>query len=54
MDLTEAEAIKKMWQKQLLRRGGKNTQKNCTEKDLHDQDNHNGVITHTHQEPDVL
>ena len=52
MDLTEAEAIKKMWQKQLLRRGGKNTQKNCTEKDLHDQDNHNGVITHL--DPDIL
>ena len=28
----------------ILRRGGKNTQKNCT--DLHDQDNHDGVITH--------
>ena len=27
------------------RRGGKNTQKNCTKKDLHDQDNHDGVIT---------
>ena len=41
MDLTEAE---------ILRRGGKNTQ-NCT-KNLHDQDNHDGVITHL--EPDVL
>ena len=30
----------------------KNTQKNCTKKDLHDQDNHNGVITHL--EPDLL
>ena len=29
----------------ILRRGGKNTQKNCTKKDLHDPDNHNGVIT---------
>ena len=29
MDLTEAEDIKKRWQ---LRRGGKNTQKNCTKK----------------------
>ena len=37
MDLTEAEDI---------RRSGKNTQKNCTEKDLHNPDNHNGVITH--------
>ena len=30
----------------MLRRGGKNTQKNCTKKDHHDPDNHNGVITH--------
>ena len=27
-------------------RGDKNTQKNYTKKDLHDPDNHNGVITH--------
>ena len=43
MDLTEAEDIKKRWQK-------------CTEelykKDLHDPDNHDGVITHL--EPDIL
>ena len=42
MDLTEAEDIKKRWQE-------------CTElykKDLPDQDNHNGVITHL--EPDIL
>ena len=30
----------------ILRRGGKNTQKNSTKKDLHDSDNHDGVITH--------
>ena len=36
----------------MLRRGGKNTQKNCTKKDLHDSDNHDGVITHL--EPDIL
>ena len=36
----------------ILRRGGKNTQKNCTKEDLHDSDNHNGVITHL--EPDIL
>ena len=42
MDLTEAEDI---------RRGGKNTQ-NYTKKDLHDPDNHSGVITHL--EPDIL
>ena len=43
LDLTEAK---------ILRRGGKNTQKNCTKKDLHDLDNHDGVITHL--EPDIL
>ena len=42
MDLTEAEDIKKRWQKY---------QKNYTNKDLHDPDNHNGVITHL--EPDM-
>ena len=31
--------------KKILRRGGKNIQKNCTKKDLHEQDNHYGVIT---------
>ena len=36
----------------MLRRGGKNTQKNCTKKDLHNPDNHDGVITHL--EPDIL
>ena len=35
-----------------LWRGGKNTQKNCTKKDLHNQDNHDGVISHL--EPDIL
>ena len=43
MDLTEAENI---------RRSGKNAQKNCTKKDLYNQDNHDGVITHL--EPDIL
>ena len=43
MDLTEAEDIKKRWQKY---------QKNYTKKDLHDPDNHDGVITHL--EPDIL
>ena len=38
----------------LLRRRGKNKQKNRTKKDLHDPDNHKGVITHTHLEPDIL
>ena len=43
MDLTEAEDVKKRWQE-------------CTEelykKDMHDLDNHKGVITHL--EPDIL
>ena len=43
MDLTEAEDIKK---------GGKNTQKNYTKKDLNDPDTHNGVITHL--QPNIL
>ena len=38
-------------EKQKILRGGKNTQ-NYTKKDLHDPDNHDGVITHL--EPDVL
>ena len=36
----------------ILRRCGKNTQKNYTKKDLHDPDNHDGVIIHL--EPDIL
>ena len=36
----------------ILIRGGKNTQKNYTKKDLHDPDNHDGVITHL--KPDIL
>ena len=42
MDLTEAEDIKKRWQKYTK----------LYKKDLHDPDNHDGVITHL--EPDVL
>ena len=45
MDLTEAEEIKKRWQE--------NTEE-LYKKDLHDQDNHHGVITHTHLGPDIL
>ena len=36
----------------ILRRRGNNTQKNYTKKDLHDPENHDGVITHL--EPDIL
>ena len=36
----------------IFRKGGKNTQKNYTKKDLHDPDNHDGVIIHL--EPDIL
>ena len=43
MDLTEAEDIKKRWQEY--------TEK-LYKKDLHDQDNHDGVITHLG--PDIL
>ena len=43
MDLTEAEAIKKRWQEYT---------EELYKKELHDQDNHNGVITHL--EPDML
>ena len=45
MDLTEAEDMKKRWQEYT----GK-----LYKKDLHDQDNHDGVITHTHLELDIL
>ena len=43
MDLTEAEYIKKKWQEY--------TEK-LYRKDLHDPDNHDGMITHL--EPDIL
>ena len=42
MDLTEAEDIKNRWQEYT----------ELHKKDLHDPDNHNGVITHL--EPDIL
>ena len=38
--------------KNILRRGGNNTQNNYTKKDINDPDNHDGVITHL--EPDIL
>ena len=41
MDLTEAEDIKKRWQ----------IHRRTIQKDLHDPDNHDGVITHL--EPDI-
>ena len=43
MDLTEVEDIKKRWQEYT---------EELYKKDLHDPDNHNGVITHL--EPDIL
>ena len=43
MNLTEAEAIKKRWQEYT---------EELYKKDLHDLDNHNGVITHL--EPEIL
>ena len=43
MDLTEAEDIKKRWQQYT---------EELYKNDLHNQDNHDGVITHL--EPDIL
>ena len=43
MDLTEAEYIKKRWQEYT---------EELYKKDLHNPDNHDGVITHV--EPDIL
>ena len=43
MDLTEAGDIKKSWQEYT----------ELYKKDLPDPDNQEGVITHTHQEPDI-
>ena len=45
IDLTKAEDKKKRWQEYT---------EELYKKDLHNPDNHNGVITHTHLEPDVL
>ena len=44
--------VQTLQKQRILRRGGKNTQKNYTKKDLHDPDNHDGEITHL--EPDIL
>ena len=43
MDLTESEDIKKRWQEYT---------EQLYKKDLHDPDNHDGVITHL--EPDIM
>ena len=43
MDLTEADDIKKRWQEYT---------EELYKKDLHDQDNHDGMITYL--EPDIL
>ena len=43
MDLIEAKGIKKRWQEYTVE---------LYKKDLHDPDNHDGVITHL--EPDIL
>ena len=45
MDLTEAEDTKKRCQEYT---------EELYKKHLHDTDNHDGVITHTHLEPDIL
>ena len=45
IDLTESEDIKKRWQEYT---------KELYKKDLNDPDKHDGVISHTHLEPDIL
>ena len=45
MDLTEAEDIKKRWLEYT---------EELHKKDLHDPDSHEGMITHTRLEPDIL
>ena len=45
MDLAEAEDVKKRWQEYT---------EELYKKDLQDPDNHDGVITHTYLEPDIL
>ena len=45
MDLTEAEGIKKRWQEYT---------EELYKKDLYNLDNHDGVITHTQLEPEIL
>ena len=45
MDLTEAEDIKKRWQEYI---------EGLYKKDLYNSDNHDGVITHSHLESDIL
>ena len=45
MDLTEAEDTKKGWQEYT---------EEMYKKDLHDPENHDDVITHTHLKPDML
>ena len=45
MDIMEAEDIKKRWQEYT---------EELYKKDPHDPDNHDGVITPTHLEPDIL
>ena len=45
MNLTEAEDIKKRWQEY--------TEK-LYKKDLHNPDNHDGVVIHTDIEPDIM
>ena len=44
-DLREPKDIKKRWQEHT---------EELHKKDLHDPDDHEGVITHTHLEPDIL
>jgi len=52
MDLTEAEDIKKRWQEYTEELYKKDLHQKKEKKDLHNPDNHDGVIIHL--EPDIL
>ena len=52
MDTIKDRNVMDIIEQKILKRGGKNTQKKYVKKDLHDPDNHDGVITHL--KPDIL
>ena len=52
VDLTEAEYIKKRWQEYTEEKKKKEYTEELYKKDLHDPDNHDGMITHL--EPDIV
>ena len=52
IELTDLCGNKGVGKKKRLRRGDKNTQKNCTKKGLNDPVNHDSLVSHL--EPDIL